>query len=150
MLTEIGQTGEAYLRGDSRITEGRIIEIKLSESESLEAAGKGKANFPPLDRRIPVFPVSEAIWSIALGCRGFNLCGADAVDGRPQDLFIDTTTGGNSTSRFIRGFLNEVAIMPTRPFPFHFMLCRRVVQSLPPLVISLAAKPATHRLHHIA
>src|SRR5260221_14249450 len=49
----------------------------------------------------------------------------------------------------IGGFLNQVARMTSLPYPLDLMPVYGAVQTLPPFVICLAPKTATHRLDHI-
>src|SRR6266513_6150335 len=49
----------------------------------------------------------------------------------------------------IGGLLNHVAVVTFRPVPFDLMTGRGFVQTLPPLVICLAAVTAFHRLNYV-
>src|SRR5712675_1314085 len=57
--------------------------------------------------------------------------------------------GGDLARGAIGGFLNHVTRVTLLPVPFDLMAGRRIIQTLPPFVICLAAKTAAHRLNYI-
>src|SRR5882724_5862868 len=86
----------------------------------------------------------HSYWFIVFGYDRFRVSASDPIDCSAQYLFINAAAGSDATSSLIRGLLHQIAVMSSRPFPFHFMPCRGCVQPLPPFVISLTTEAATH------
>src|SRR6266436_8578662 len=59
------------------------------------------------------------------------------------------TQRGDLARGAIGGFLNHVAVVTLRPVPLDLVTGRGFVQTLPPLVICLAAIAALHRLNDV-
>ena len=69
---------------------------------------------------------------------------SNSVYCRAKDFFINATTGSDAARGLVNSFLDQVAIVPAYPFPFHFVARCRFIQAGPPLVVSLAAKASAH------
>ena len=56
---------------------------------------------------------------------------------------------GSASGGFVGGFLDHVTGVSLRPAPFDLMSFACLIQTLPPVMICLAAKAAAHRLNYI-
>jgi len=74
---------------------------------------------------------------------------ADLVYRILQHGGFDVPERRDLAGRFVGGFLNHVADVPLRPAPLNLMTLGGFIQTLPPIVICLAAKAAAHRLNDI-
>src|SRR5580765_7640445 len=74
---------------------------------------------------------------------------ADFVHRVLQDRRLNMAQRRDFARGLVRGLLNHMADVALRPLPFDLMTRRRFVQTLPPIVICLAAKRAFHGFNHV-